>query len=152
MLEDFDKKIPLHQKTISNGKKIKAYIYSRTSLICLLNKHTERINLIRPTNTHFATYYLTLGCLNENKRSLIRMFTSKEWQSSQFVKTDGRLVENLVLYKGLWINILNCMRCSSPKVFCMVDSDEKLAMRFIYEETYFAKEKIQSLFNGVSKR
>jgi len=34
----------------------------------------------------------------------------------------------------------------------MVDSDEKPAMRFIYEEMDIAKEKIQSLFNGVSKR
>ncbi|XP_068474601.1 uncharacterized protein [Phaseolus vulgaris] len=33
----------------------------------------------------------------------------------------------------------------------MVDSDEKPAMRFIYEEMDIAKEKIQSLFNGVSK-
>ncbi|XP_068503640.1 uncharacterized protein [Phaseolus vulgaris] len=154
MLEDFEKKIPLHQKTISNGKKITAYIYSRTSLICLLHKHTEGIDLIRQANTRFATSYLTLGCLNENKKSLIRMFTSKEWQSSRCVKTrDGRLVENLVLNKGFWSNILNCLRGALPliKVLCMVDSDEKPAMGFIYEEMDLAKEKIQSLFNGVSK-
>ena len=155
MLEDFEKKISLHQETISNGKKIIAYIYSRTSLICLLHKHTEGVDLIRPANTHFATSYLTLGCLNENKKSLIRMFTSKEWQSSQCVKTrDGRLVENLVLNKGFWSNILNCLRgaFSLIKVLCMVDSYEKTVMGFIYEEMDLAKEKIQSLFHRVSKR
>jgi len=43
------------------------------------------------------------------------MFTSKEWQSSQFVKTrDGEFLENLILDKGFWKYNLNCMRgCSS---------------------------------------
>ena len=89
------------------------------------------IDLIRPIDTHFATSYLTLGCLIENKRSLTRMFTSKEWQSSQFVKTrDGRLVKNLVLDKRFCTNILNCMTGVIPliKVLRMVDSNEKPTM------------------------
>ncbi|XP_068500402.1 uncharacterized protein [Phaseolus vulgaris] len=82
------------------------------------------------------------------------MFTSSEWQSSQFAKTrDGGLVENLILDKGLWKNILNCLRGALPliKVLRMVDSDEKPTMGFIYEKMDIAKEKIQNLFNGVSK-
>jgi len=34
----------------------------------------------------------------------------------------------------------------------MVDSYEKPAMGFLYEKMNLAKEKIQSLFNGVSKK
>jgi len=67
MLEDFEKKIPLHHDTIANGKKITTYIYSRTGLISLLHKYNEGKDLIRPANTRFATSYLTLGCLNDNK-------------------------------------------------------------------------------------
>ena len=155
MLEDFEKKISLHHDTIANGKKITTYIYSRTGLISLLHKYSDGRDLIRPANTRFATSYLTLGCLNDNKGSLIKMFTSSEWQSSQFAKTrDGGLVENLILDKGFWKNILNCLRGALPliKVLRMVDSDEKPAMGFIYEEMDIAKEKIQNLFNGVSKR
>jgi len=155
MLEDFEKKIPLHHDTIANGKKITTYIYSRTGLISLLHKYAKGTDLIRPALTRFATSYLTLGCLNDNKGSLIRMFTSEEWQSSQFVKTrDGGFVESLILDKEFWKNILNCLRGAMPliKVLRMVDSDEKPAMGFIYEEMDLAKEKIQSLFNGVSKR
>ena len=155
MLEDFKKKIPLHHDIIGSGKKITTYIYSRTSLISLLHKFTKGKDLIRPANTRFATSYLTLGCLNENKGSLIRMFTSNECQSSQLVKTrDGGLVENLIFDKEFWKSILNCLRGALPliKVLRMVDSDEKPAMEFIYEEMDIAKEKIQSLFNGVSKR
>jgi len=49
---------------------------------------------------------------------------------------------------------MNYLRGALPliKVFNMVDLDEKPAMGFIYEEMDIAKEKIQSLFNGVSKR
>jgi len=155
MLEDFEKKISLHHDTIANGKKITTYIYSRTGLISLLHKYSEGKYLIRPANTRFVTSYLTLECLNDNRGSLRKMFTSSEWQSSQFAKTrDGRLVENLILDKGLWKNILNCLRGALPliKVLRMVDSDEKPTMGFIYEEMDIAKEKIQNLFNGVSKR
>jgi len=80
------------------------------------------------------------------------MFRSSEWQSNQFVKTrDEGLVENLILHKGFWKNILNFLRGVLPliKVLHMVDSGEKLAMGFIYEEMDIAKENIQSLFNGV---
>ena len=155
MLEDFEKKIPLHHDTIANGKKITTYIYSRTGLISLLHKYSEGKDLIRPANTRFATSYLTLGCLNDNRGSLIKMFTSSEWQSSQFAKTrDGGLVENLIMDKGFWKSILNCLRGALPliKVLRMVDSYEKPAMGFIYEEMDIAKEKLQNLFNGVSKR
>jgi len=155
MLKDFENKIPLHHETIANGKEIKTYIYSRSDLISLLHKYTTGTDLIRATNTRFVTSYLTLGCLNENKGSLIRMFTSKEWQTSPFVKTkDGQFVENLILDKGFWKNISNCLRGALPliKVLGMVDSYEKEAMGFIYEEMNIAKKKIQSLFNGVTER
>nr|XP_007153622.1 hypothetical protein PHAVU_003G051000g [Phaseolus vulgaris]ESW25616.1 hypothetical protein PHAVU_003G051000g [Phaseolus vulgaris] len=79
MLEDFEKKIPLHHDTIANGKKITTYIYSRTGLISLLHKYSEGKDLIRPANTRFATSYLTLGCLNDNRGSLIKMFTSSDY-------------------------------------------------------------------------
>nr|KYP61820.1 hypothetical protein KK1_016331 [Cajanus cajan] len=57
---------------------ITSYIYCRTSLIALLHKFTKGGDSIRPGLTRFATSYLTLGCLNENKGPLTRMFTSEE--------------------------------------------------------------------------
>ena len=84
------KKKTLHQETIASAKNITTNIYLRTS-----HKFTKGMDLIRPNNTHFVTSYLTLGGLYENKGSLIRMFGSKESQSSQFVKAeDIVLVEN----------------------------------------------------------
>jgi len=155
MLEDFEKKISVHKDTIALGKRITTYIYSRTSLICMLHQFTNGTNLIRPATTCFAASYLTLGCLNENKSSLVRLFTSKEWQSSSFAKSkDGKLVENVVMDKEYWKKIVICLRATFPliKVLRVVDSDQKPAMGFIYEEMDQAKEMIQKAFNGVKKR
>ena len=67
MLEDFEKKTTNHRDTISKGKKLTQYIYSKASLISLLQHLTKGKDLVRPAVTRFSTSYLTLGCLNENK-------------------------------------------------------------------------------------
>ncbi|XP_028096699.1 uncharacterized protein LOC114296593 [Camellia sinensis] len=67
MLEDFEKEIQVHRVTIGKGKKIVAYIYSRTNLIHWMKEFTKDIELIRPAVTRFATSYLTLRRLHEQK-------------------------------------------------------------------------------------
>ncbi|XP_061365791.1 uncharacterized protein LOC133309070 [Gastrolobium bilobum] len=103
--------------------------------------------------TRFATSYLTLGCLNDNRGALIRMFSSNEWKSSRFARTKkGKLIEDVVMDKRFWKNIIVCLKGAYPliKVLHFVNSDKK-PMAFIYEEMHQAKEKIQSVFNGVKK-
>lgn len=78
LIGDFEKKIPLHKETIASDRKITNYIYGRTNIIILLHKFTKGDDLIRPSLTRFATSYLTLGCLNENKSLLTRMLTFEE--------------------------------------------------------------------------
>ncbi|XP_019416378.1 PREDICTED: uncharacterized protein LOC109327663 [Lupinus angustifolius] len=157
ILEEFEKKIPIHADTIYKGRKITTFIYGRTSLISLLQQHTKVRDLVRPGLTRFATSYLTLGCLNENRTSLIRMFTSAEWKATKFVRThDGRLVEDVVLDKEFWKNVVFVLKGTFllMKVLHLVDSDdyEKPPMGLIYEATDQAKEKIQSIYNGVEDR
>ncbi|XLT25060.1 hypothetical protein HN873_056352, partial [Arachis hypogaea] len=45
-----------------------------TVLITVLHIHTKGKDLVRQDMTHFTTSYLILGCLNDNKSSLIRIF------------------------------------------------------------------------------
>jgi hypothetical protein len=142
MLEDFEKKIPLHKETISKGKKITSYIYGRTSLISMMHKFTNNVDLILPSLTRFATSYLTLGCLNDHQQELVNMFKSNEWKTSKLSKTkDGIIVKNIVLSKLFWKNVLTCLRGAFPlvKVLRMVDSEEKPAMGYLYEEMDRAK-------------
>ena len=61
---------------------------------------------MRSSITHFATSYLTLGCLHVNKEALIEMLTSIEWKSSRFVKTNnGKIITNMVLDKDFFLRI-----------------------------------------------
>ncbi|CAH9125516.1 unnamed protein product [Cuscuta epithymum] len=154
MLEDYEKKIPVHGETIPKGRRITTFIYSRTPLISLLHHYTNNRDLVRPGMTRFATSYLTLGCLHEKKGALIRMFTSRAWKSTRYAKTsDGKFVEDIILDKEFWKNIVTCLKAALPliEVLRLVDSDEKPAMGFIYEAMDRAKEKIQSAFNNVRK-
>ncbi|GAU29429.1 hypothetical protein TSUD_149990 [Trifolium subterraneum] len=100
MLEDFEKKIPLHKETIAKGKKITTYIYGRTSLICMLHKFTKNIDLMRPSLICFVTSYLTLGCLNDHQYELIEMFKSMlRMMDSEERPAMGHLYEEMDLAK-----------------------------------------------------
>ncbi|XLT67594.1 hypothetical protein HN873_024033, partial [Arachis hypogaea] len=54
-------------RRLGKKKKITTDIYARTVFITLLHIHTKGKDLVRLGMTHFATSYLTLGCLNDNK-------------------------------------------------------------------------------------
>jgi len=87
-LEDFEKKLEVHQVTISKGRRITSHIYSRTILISMLRYFTKGRDLIRLAATRFATTYLTVGCLNYHKMQLMTMFTSKQWSSCMFARIE----------------------------------------------------------------
>ncbi|PNY17483.1 HAT family dimerization domain containing protein [Trifolium pratense] len=111
-------------------------------------------DLVRPAVTRFATSYLTLRCLAENKSALIRMFTSNEWTISKFAKTaDGKLIEEVIMDKEFWKDVIICLKGAGPliKVLRLVDSDEEPTMGLIYETMDQTKEKIQVNFNSVQK-
>ncbi|XLR11642.1 hypothetical protein S83_039580, partial [Arachis hypogaea] len=102
--------------------------------------------------TRFATFYLTLGSLNEKKNPIIRMFISDEWKESKCSKTrDGKNIENIILDKTFWGNIIHCLRGAYPllHVLRIVDSEGKAAMGYMYSEIDRAKEKIKDAFQSV---
>jgi len=110
--------------------------------------------LVRSGITRFATSYLTLGCLHENKRSLIRTFTSNEWKSRRLAAPNDRKTVEDVLDKDFLKNIITCLKGALTliEVLQLVDLDQKPSIGFIYEVMDQAKEKIQKAFNGVKKK
>ena len=155
ILEDFEKKLEVHQVTIAKGRRITSYIYSRIILISMLRHFTKGRDLIRPAATRFATAYLTLGCFNDHKMQLMTMFTSKQWSSCKFARIEeGKRIQNCVLDSRFWHDVTICIKAAYPliKVLRLVDSDEKPTMSFIYKAMDEAKEKIQVNFSSVKKR
>ncbi|KAL6507396.1 hypothetical protein OROGR_023591 [Orobanche gracilis] len=156
MLEEFEKKIPVHAYTIYKGRRITTFIYGRPSLISLLQEFTEGRDLVRPDITRFATSYLTLGCLNDYKGSLKKMFASPKWKATKYARTqDGRLIEDVIDDNEFWANIIFVLKAAFPlmRVLRMVDFEnlEKPAMGYIYEAMDKAKEKIGAAYKGVGQ-
>ncbi|CAN1127454.1 hypothetical protein LINPERHAP2_LOCUS4046 [Linum perenne] len=155
MLEDLEKKLPIHKTTIAKGRKITNYIYGRTLLISMLKDFTKGGELIRPALTRFATAYLTLGCLSEHKGDLMSMFSSETWRKSTFSNTrEGKRIQGIALDSRFWTSVLTCLRAAMPlmKVLHLVDSDDSPAMPFLYLELNQAMEKIKSNFSNIEKR
>ncbi|CAN1841198.1 hypothetical protein LINPERHAP1_LOCUS36385 [Linum perenne] len=137
MLEDLEKKLPIHKTTIAKGRKITNYIYGRAMLISMLKDFTKGGELIRPALTRFATAYLTLGCLSEHKGDLMSMFSSETWRKSTFSTTrEGKRIQGIALDSRFWTSVLTCLRAVMPlmKVLNLVDSDELPSMPFLYLE------------------
>ena len=155
MLEGFEKKLHIHRDTVAKGKRITSYIYSRSSLIDLLHHFTKGKDLVRPGVTKFATCYITLKCLYDNKGPLEKMFTSKQWKSSFFAGTTcGKFVKGVVMDDKFWKSIVVCLIGASPliKLLHLVSLDKEPVIGFIYEEMKRVKEKIQHAFKSVKRR
>lgn len=92
--------------------------------------------MLKRKRLYWTSFAIQCIDLMKNKGSLIRMFTSNEWTSSQFAKTsEGQYFEEVIIDKEFWKKIAICLKGAYPliKVLRLVDSNEKLAMGFIYE-------------------
>ena len=76
--------ISIHNDTICKARKDIVYIYRHSWVLNLMRKHTKGRELIRLGATRFATSYLTLNSLEENKIGLRAMFGSEEWQRRNY--------------------------------------------------------------------
>ena len=145
VLEDIGE-LPVFYNTIVNAKKITTYIYRHTWVLNLYRKYSKGRELARPAVTRFATSYLTLNCIKQQKNALRAMFALEEWATSPHAsKSEAKLVMNLVLGDNrFWKSITYCLKCVIPlvKVLRLVDGDSKPAAPYIYEAMDRAKEQI----------
>ncbi|CAL2265150.1 unnamed protein product [Prunus armeniaca] len=116
MLEDISK-MKAFEDTIRLAKQVVKFIYGHTWVLALMRSFTKNKEIIRPAITRFATSYLTLQSIYKQKQPLQAMFSSREWHNGPFVQHN------------------------EVSVLREVDSEERPAMRFIYELMDVAKEK-----------
>ncbi|RVW53215.1 hypothetical protein CK203_115599 [Vitis vinifera] len=97
----------------------------RTLVNFWATQHDERFTgqreLLRPAKTRFATAFITLSRLHEQKNNLRKMFTSSDWSD----------------------NFGSPSSCAS-----LVDGEKKAPMGYIYEAMNRAKDAIVRSFNG----
>ncbi|XP_042049334.1 uncharacterized protein LOC121794979 [Salvia splendens] len=146
---------PLIKETIQKGISLVGYIYSHTFTLNLLETFTNKKELMRPAVTRFATSFLTLERIHEEKDNLRRMFTSIEWVQNTLSKdAKGKEVAEIVIMTLFWENVVCILKVMEPlvRVLRLVVGEKKLAMGYIYESMEKAKETIRGSFEKNEQR
>ncbi|CAL0316902.1 unnamed protein product [Lupinus luteus] len=149
MLEDIGK-IPRIKMTIKRAISLVGFIYSHSSTLSLMRHFTKKRELVKHAVTRFATSFLSLEILYEEKTNLRKMFVSDEWTINKLSKEiKGKEATKIVLMPSFWKNVAYTMKVMGPlvKVLRLVDSEKKAAMGYIYEAMDKAKEAIIKAFN-----
>jgi hypothetical protein len=149
MLEDIGK-IEWVKKTMEQGKSITRYIYNNSWVLNLMRKNTDGRELVRSTITRFATNFLTLQSMIDEKADLRKMFCCDEWSASQWSKkAEGKEIVKKVYEKAFWKRAQEIVLFSAPlvKVLRMVDGDNP-TIGFVYEAMDQAKEAIKEAYQG----
>eukprot|EP00261_Vitis_vinifera_P025961 XP_010659049.2 PREDICTED: uncharacterized protein LOC100255782 [Vitis vinifera] len=150
MLEDIGK-LPNIKRTLERAISLNGYIYNRSGLLNMMRRFTGQRELLRPAKTRFATAFITLSRLHEQKNNLRKMFTSSDWSDSKWAKEQkGKTIANIVLMPSFWNTIVFCLKVSGPlvRVLRLVDGEKKAPMGYIYEAMNRAKDAIVRSFNG----
>ncbi|XP_061357381.1 uncharacterized protein LOC133301719 [Gastrolobium bilobum] len=155
MLEDIGGIIVFHN-TIGKAKRITTFIYRHTWVLNLFRSFSKNRELARPAITRFATSYLTLKSIFEQKIPLRSMFASEKWEKSPYAtRPEAKVVRDILLTDSrFWKSIKYCLKCVTPlvNILRLVDGDSKPAMGYIYEAMDRAKEQIAKKFNRVESR
>ncbi|GMP99210.1 hypothetical protein CsSME_00046772 [Camellia sinensis var. sinensis] len=149
MLEDIFK-IPRLKKTFERGIAVHGYIYNRHTLLNMMRRYTNLKNLIKPAKTRFATAFLTLCRMHQQKNNLRKMVTSEDWTSSKWAKEpQGKRMAQTLLMPSFRNTVVFALKVSGPlvKVFRLVDTEKKPPMGYIYEAMDRVKECIASSFD-----
>ncbi|XP_028088946.1 uncharacterized protein LOC114289419 isoform X2 [Camellia sinensis] len=149
ILEDIFK-LPHMKKTFDRAIRVHGYIYNCPGVLNMMRMFTQLKNLVKPAKTRFATTFLTLSRIHQQKNNLRKMFTSEEWTSSKWAKEPkGKQATQIMLMPSFWNLVVYALKVSSPLVHVLrlVDSEKKPAMGYIYEAMDRTKESIAKSFN-----
>ncbi|CAA0833259.1 hAT transposon superfamily [Striga hermonthica] len=154
MLEDIGK-LPLIRKTIKSGIFLVGFIYAHSSTLSLLRHFTNKREMVKHVVTRFATSFLSLERLHQEKSNLRRMFTSEEWNKNKFSKdAKGREAMRVVLRPSYWNNVVCTLKVMALFVrgLRLVDGEKNPTMGYIYEAMDKAKEAIMTSFSNGERK
>jgi hypothetical protein len=104
MLEDIDK-IEWVKKCVGQVKIMTEYIYNHTLVLNLMRKNTRGKELVRDAITQFATNFLKLQSMLQQRAKLEKIFSSNEWNASQWSKNvEWKDIIDKVFEKPFWKN------------------------------------------------
>lgn len=152
MLEDLGKLEPVEQ-TITSARQITNFLYAHTRVLDLMRKFLKK-DLVRSGITRFATAYLNLKSLLNNKKELTRLFRSDELNELGYLKKDkGKKANKVVRSETFWKNVDIAVNFFEPlaNVLRRLDSDVP-AMGFFHGLMLEAKKEISERFDNDESR
>lgn len=127
-------------------------IRSKTKFVNMLKKYTRKQDLVKFGKTQFATAFLTLKQLHEQKNNFWRLFNLTEFLGSSYFKKEARKeCSRVVQMLKFWNTILETLKIGDPLISTLrlVDGDVKSSMGYIYPMMEITKEATTSAFNNI---
>ncbi|XP_019226720.1 PREDICTED: uncharacterized protein LOC109208135 [Nicotiana attenuata] len=152
ILEDIGK-LPTITRTLKRAIAVVGFIYGHTGVINMMRDFTKKKALVKCGITRFATSFLTLQRLYNQKTNLRTMITSEHWVNSKWSKKpQGKVTTHTILMPAFWNQVVYILKIMGPlfKVLRLVDNEKKPAMGYTYEAMDRAKEAIAKLFEWKS--
>ena len=127
IVEDIGK-LPNIKNTLCRAISLNDYIYNRSGLLNIMRHFTGQRELLRLSKRRFATAFITLSRLHEQKNNLRKMFTNAYWsKSKRATEQKGNNVAKIVIMPSFFNTNIFCLKISSPliHVLRLVDGEQK---------------------------
>ncbi|XP_019416442.1 PREDICTED: uncharacterized protein LOC109327740 [Lupinus angustifolius] len=114
---------------------VTTFIYNHIWTVNLMEKYTGGKEIVRPGITRFATKFLQLQAIVNQKQGLKQMFNSEEFRKSKFYKQKNETAleaRKIVLDHEFWSRTSDILKVFEPivKVLRLVDGDTKPTMGY----------------------
>ncbi|KAA8550130.1 hypothetical protein F0562_001814 [Nyssa sinensis] len=140
------KKAAVHN-ILDEAKKVTNFIYNHNRILDIMRNYCTG-ELIRPGQTRFATNYIALQSILDQKSGLQIMFSSEDWSKSATSRDPaGKKVHTSILNPKFWERTKKIVAIHAPiaKVIRMVDGEKKATMPYVYEVMKRAKKAVKEI-------
>lgn len=131
------------------ARALTAFLYAHTRVLALMRKFLGK-DLVRAGVTRFATAYLNLKSLLDNKKELARLFRSDELNEMEYLKSSkGKIASKVIRSETFWKNVGTAVNFFEPLAIVLrkMDSDVP-AMGFLFGCLLEAKKDIAKRFDN----
>ncbi|XP_025791236.1 uncharacterized protein LOC112872366 [Panicum hallii] len=152
MLEDIGK-LGSVEETIASARQVTVFLYAHTRVLDLMRQYLKK-DLVRSGVTRFATAYLNLKSLLDNKKELTRLFRSDQLNEMGYLKkAKGKEANKVIRSESFWKNVDIAVNFIEPiaNVLRRMDSDIP-AMGFFHGLMVEAKKEISERFDNDESR
>ncbi|KAF1898697.1 hypothetical protein Lal_00028203 [Lupinus albus] len=142
-------KLPEVTDTVSHAANITKYLYNHCHLLHLMMQITHGKEILCPTPTRFATNFIALQSILAQKDALRALVTYREWINLVYFKdVKAEKCMEQVLDSNIWKQYADIVKIieSLIHVLRIVESDDKLAMDFLYQAFFKARHEMERRF------